>query len=104
RLLHTTMRPLCSPPPAICSPKARRSRRASGTIPKVTTTASITRCCKSVRRTLARPLPALERAWRRLAVALALALAVAGLAGPVRADTPPAEVTQLHVERGEDGL
>ena len=52
---------------------------------------------------LPRPPGRLERAWRCLA--LALALTVAALMPPLaRADTPPAEVTALSVERGEDGL
>jgi hypothetical protein len=61
-----------------------------------------------VRRTQLRPAPALERAWRWLQrvliLSLALALATAGLAPLARAETAPAELTALHVERGEDGL
>ncbi len=55
-----------------------------------------------MRRTLLRPVPGLERAWRWLA--LALLLGAAALALPARADTPPAELTALHVERSEDSL
>jgi hypothetical protein len=70
----------------------------------VTTTVFITRCCKRGHRTLPRlPLRA-ERAWRWLAFALVLAAAALLVAPPARADTAPAEVTALHVERGEDGL
>ena len=70
----------------------------------MTTTASITRCCK-------RPPPQLCPGWLRLdarAWAAWLILAVALLAGtwtgPARAENAPAEVTDLRVERGDDGL
>jgi hypothetical protein len=47
-----------------------------------------------------RPRPLLERAAAWLA---ALMLLLAGFAAPVYAQAPPAEVTQLLVERGDDG-
>jgi hypothetical protein len=62
----------------------------SGTISKVITTASITRCWKSARLELA--------GW------LLAALAVLLLALPARADVAPAEITQLRVERTEEGV
>ncbi len=58
----------------------------------MTTTASSTRCWKSALRRL------LERGWGALALALALALAAA----PARAEA--AEVTQLRLERSEEGV
>jgi hypothetical protein len=63
----------------------------------VITTASFTHCSKSGRaRTFLARLP--ERAWRGLLLALWLALASAG------ARAQGAEITQLRLERGDDGV
>jgi hypothetical protein len=67
----------------------------------VTTTVFITQCCKRTRQAGRDTLRSLERAAWGLLAAVVLALAP-----PAVADTAvgPPEVTQLRVERGEDGI
>jgi hypothetical protein len=67
----------------------------------VTTTVSITRCCKKAQPRLRPDWPRLDAAaWAALLI-LALALVWPAFA---RADNVAAEVTQLRVERGDEGL
>ena len=67
----------------------------------VTTTASFTRCCASNRQASLRAWPLLERALRAALTAFLWLWVGANLA---LAEGTPAEVTQLRVERTEDGI
>src|SRR5688572_20833384 len=97
RFLHTTPMPVCCPPRVICCRKAGGLPVASRTIPWVSTTVSSTPCWKSTQAEARRP------AW--LAWGLALVLAWLAFWQPLaHADAPNTEVTQLKLERGDDGV
>src|SRR5690606_16874062 len=87
-------------PRAICCPRAGRAGTPSRTMPSVSTTASSTPCLKS-----AGPERDGRRGCLRLLAAAVLLAAGGGHLPAARAQAgPAAEVTQLKLERSDDGI
>ena len=94
RFLRTTPGLFCAPRPGIYCPGSGQRAMPSRTIWKVITTDFSTRCCKNRK---------LRTALERVAACLlAGLLALAAL--PAAADSAPAEITQLQIERSEEGI